>query len=183
MKLRVSSRSKCSTHSSSFNMTVSVFEGVSPILPIVIFFVFLTIVSIVYQHFLHPIARFPGPFLAGLTDLSKFSYFWSLQIDKKLFALHEKYGPIVRIGPNELSFYGAGAVAPIYKSGRVMVKSHFYDGFTAFKPNVFGTRDEDVRLSFCLLSSSSHRLGARLAKTTNGSRVFHSFDGWNGSGV
>ena len=59
-------------------------------------------------------------------------------------ALHEKYGPIVRIGPNDLNFNGSEAVVPIFKSGRTMPKSAFYDGFTTFKANLFGTRDEDV---------------------------------------
>ncbi|KAF2092698.1 cytochrome P450 [Rhizodiscina lignyota] len=125
-------------------MIVSVLSDVSPILLLLNFCFVLAIVYLVYQRFLHPLARFPGPLVASLTDLSKFSYFWSLQIDKQLFALHEKYGPIVRIGPNDLSFYGADAVAPIYKSGRVMTKSHFYDGFTTFKPNLFGSKDEDL---------------------------------------
>ena len=48
------------------------------------------------------------------------------------------------IGPNDLDFQDADAVAAIYKSGRIMPKSSFYDGFTAFKANVFGTRDEAV---------------------------------------
>jgi hypothetical protein len=99
---------------------------------------------VIYQRFFHPLSQYPGPFFGGLTDLLKFSYFWSLDIDKQIAKLHETYGPIVRIAPNELSFWGPHAVAPIYKSGRAMVKSSFFDGFTAFKPNLFGTRNEDV---------------------------------------
>jgi benzoate 4-monooxygenase len=136
-------------------MIVSIFECVPPILLLLISCFILMTVYVAYQRLLHPIARFPGPILASLTDLFKFYYFWSLQIDKKLFALHEKYGPIVRIGPNELSFYGADAVAPIYKSGRATTKSRFYDGFTTFKPNLFGNKDEDVRLLFYFLCSNS----------------------------
>ncbi|RFU30913.1 hypothetical protein B7463_g5418, partial [Scytalidium lignicola] len=82
-------------------------------------------------------------FFSHLTDIAKFLYFWSLDIDKKTENLHKKYGPVVRIAPNELSFWGPNAVAPIYKSGRGMVKSRFYDGFTTFKPNLFGTTDEE----------------------------------------
>lgn len=126
-------------------MIVSILEGISSISFLFGSLALLVAGYVVYQRLLHPLSRFPGPFFASLTDLFKFSYFWSLQIDKKLFALHEKYGPIIRIGPTELSFYGADAVLPIYKSGRVMTKSPFYDGFTTFKPNLFGSRDEDVR--------------------------------------
>lgn len=164
-------------------MILSIFVGVPPILLLPISCFILMTVYVGYQRFLHPIARFPGPILASLTDLFKFYYFWSLQIDKKLLALHEKYGPIVRIGPNELSFYGADAVAPIYKSGRVMTKSRFYDGFTTFKPNLFGNKDEDVRLLFWFFVRTHGMAGPRLAKTTNGPRIFFSFDDWNGSSV
>lgn len=57
------------------------------------------------------------------------------------------------IGPNDLDFQDADAVAAIYKSGRIMPKSSFYDGFTAFKANVFGTRDEHAGLSelYCVI--------------------------------
>lgn len=61
-----------------------------------------------------------------------------------LLELHEKYGPVVRIGPNDLSFQHAAAIDAIYKSGRKLIKSNFYDGFTTFHPNLFGTRDEEV---------------------------------------
>jgi hypothetical protein len=101
-------------------------------------------VYIAYQLFLHPLSKYPGPLLCRLTDLQKLQFYASKHIDTKTLELHQRYGPIVRIAPNELSFCGAGAVAPIYKSGRSMTKSHFYDAFTAFKPNLFGTRDEEV---------------------------------------
>lgn len=164
-------------------MIFSIVEGVSPAIIILLSFIALLTVYVVYQRLLHPLARFPGPFLAGLTEISKFSYFWSLQIDRKLFALHEKYGPIVRIGPNELSFYGAEAVAPIYKSGRVMPKSHFYDGFTTFKPNLFGNLDEDVRLSSIFPSRTKPESDPRLKKTSNGPRLLYSFHDWNGNSL
>jgi len=63
---------------------------------------------------------------------------------EKLLKLHEQYGPVVRYGPNELSFWGVKAINPIYKSGRKVLKSDFYDGFTTFYPNLFGTKDEEV---------------------------------------
>lgn len=72
---------------------------------------------IIYQRYLHPLARFPGEFAASLTDFTKASYFWSLSIDKKILSLHEKYGPVVRIAPNELSFWDPEALSAIFKSG------------------------------------------------------------------
>lgn len=58
-----------------------------------------------YRIFLSPISHIPGPKLAALTYFYQF-YFdvyphqgrWIFQQQK----LHEQYGPIVRVGPNEL---------------------------------------------------------------------------------
>lgn len=60
---------------------------------------------------------------------------------------HEKYGDVVRVGPNDLSFKSGEAVSTIYKAGRSLPKTGFYDGFTAFNPNLFGTKDEEVYFS------------------------------------
>ncbi|KAH8806130.1 cytochrome P450 [Xylogone sp. PMI_703] len=105
---------------------------------------FYTILYVLYQRFFHPLAKYPGPFFATLTDLGRFNYFYSLKIDQILFELHRKYGPIVRYGPNDLSFWEGKAVVKIYKAGRSMPKSAFYNGFTVFKPNMFGTTDETI---------------------------------------
>lgn len=58
--------------------------------------------------------------------------------------LHEEYGDVVRIGPNQLSFSQGEAVHRIYKAGRKLPKTRFYDGFTSFNPNLFGTQNEEV---------------------------------------
>lgn len=70
---------------------------------------------------------------------------YKLVLHEKLVELHQKYGPVVRIGPNHLHFWDGEAIAPIYKAGRKMGKTEFYGAFTAFNPNLFGGRDEDVK--------------------------------------
>ncbi|KAI0195873.1 cytochrome P450 [Astrocystis sublimbata] len=48
-----------------------------------------------------------------------------------ILALHEKYGPVVRIAPNELSFSSASSWDDIYgfrPGHRTFIKSAFYDG-------------------------------------------------------
>ncbi|KAH8816733.1 putative benzoate 4-monooxygenase cytochrome P450 [Xylogone sp. PMI_703] len=99
---------------------------------------------VIYYRYLHPLAKYPGPFLASLTNFWKAYHYWKQDFHHNMLTLHDEYGSIVRIGPNDLAFNGAEAIAPIYKSGRHMPKSVFYDAFTAFKPNVFGTRDETL---------------------------------------
>ncbi len=61
-----------------------------------------------------PLRRVPGPLIA------KLSKFWILAIELSgrralyVHALHQRYGPVVRVGPNELSFATAAAARDIY---------------------------------------------------------------------
>ncbi|KAM0802103.1 cytochrome P450 [Usnea florida] len=73
----------------------------------------------VYRLTLHPLARFPGPRLAAVTslygasfDLRKNSCYVKIIAD-----LHDKYGPIVRIYPNQLHINDIDAYNQVYKVG------------------------------------------------------------------
>ena len=55
--------------------------------------------------------------------------------------LHEQYGPVVRIGPKELSFASAEHVQHIYGQNTSMVKAKIYDIFSP--ATVFNLRDPD----------------------------------------
>ena len=100
----------------------------------------------VYNRYFHPLSKFPGPFWASQTDVWKTYHLCTKRLPNTFTLLHRRYGPVVRIGPNDISFESVDAIDPIYKSGRRVVKSSFYDGFTTFHPNLFGTRDEEVSL-------------------------------------
>ncbi|KAH7247760.1 cytochrome P450 [Fusarium solani] len=104
----------------------------------------LAVLYVFYYRNIHPLSKYPGPFLASFTNLWKVQQLWSLHLPDTLIALHEKHGDIVRIGPNQLSFRQGDAVPKIYKAGRTLAKTPFYDGFTSFNPNLFGTQDEEV---------------------------------------
>ncbi|KAJ5514829.1 Cytochrome P450 E-class group I [Penicillium fimorum] len=94
--------------------------------------------------YFHPLSKYPGPKIASLTNIWKAYYVYKLVLHEKLVELHQQYGPVVRIGPNHLHFCDGEAIAPIYKGGRKMGKTEFYDAFTAFNPNLFGGRDENI---------------------------------------
>lgn len=102
---------------------------------------------VVYQVYFHPLARFPGPFLASVTDLWQVYQFLTLRQPYNLTELHAKYGQFVRYGPDKLSITAEDAVPTIYqKGGRMMPKTEYYDAFGAAHPNVFGMRDEAVSI-------------------------------------
>lgn len=60
------------------------------------------------------IHKYPGPFLAGFTDLWRFYDAYGRRSEKTFIALHEKYGDVVRIGPNVLSFADPKSLKTIY---------------------------------------------------------------------
>jgi len=87
---------------------------------------------------------FPGPFWAKLTGLWRVYHELRGDTPAILLRYHRKHGACLRVAPNELDFDSADVIDAIYKKGRSYVKSDFYDGFTAIKPNMFGGRDEDL---------------------------------------
>lgn len=63
---------------------------------------------------IHPLHHIPGPLLAKSTQLCQFI---SLvkgrpRVDQQI--LHQQYGPVVRIGPNEVSIADTSALSPIF---------------------------------------------------------------------
>jgi hypothetical protein len=80
----------------------------------------LNVINItLYNLYLHPLRKFPGPKLAAITP-----YYWTWKIligQKHTYAKkwHEQYGEVVRVQPNELSFIGESAWKDIYAHKQV----------------------------------------------------------------
>lgn len=66
------------------------------------------------NYFYHGLHKYPGPFLASLTDWWRFFDVWGRRPDVTHNQLHRKYGDIVRLGPNALSFASPLALKSIY---------------------------------------------------------------------
>lgn len=113
-------------------------------------FIFILVCYVIYQRHLHPLATYPGPLVASLTNIWKSYYVYNHVLHEKLVELHEQHGAVIRIGPNHLHFWNAEAVTPIYKAGKAMGKTEFYDAFTTFNPNLFGTKNEAVSSDYLL---------------------------------
>ncbi|KAF2275234.1 benzoate 4-monooxygenase cytochrome-like protein P450 [Westerdykella ornata] len=95
-------------------------------------FLYLLLLSL-YRLTLHPLARYPGPRLAALTDI--YLAYHAYRGDRHLcyHAAHQKYGPVVRIGPNSLSFNTSSALKTIYMPRANVRKADFYTAFPANK--------------------------------------------------
>ncbi|KAI1840221.1 hypothetical protein JX265_010783 [Neoarthrinium moseri] len=89
----------------------------------------------------------PGPFLA------KFSRVWLLYVSRwghraeRVDELHKKWGPVVRIQPNQFSIADDEAIPVIYGHKNGFPKSDYYDAFISMKPGIFSTRDKAVHVA------------------------------------
>ncbi|KAL2126473.1 hypothetical protein VTI74DRAFT_844 [Chaetomium olivicolor] len=73
-----------------------------------------------------PLKKYPGPFLAGWTNLWRVWQVISGEYAPRMKKLHEKYGPIVRIGPNLLDLDIPELYRIIYGTDGKWIKSDFY---------------------------------------------------------
>lgn len=87
----------------------------------------------VYRLYFHSLRQFPGPRIAAITSgYSIYHNIFQGGISIILPALHEKYGPVVRIGPDELHFSSPKAYKIIYSSDTTFIKDPgFYQFFGA----------------------------------------------------
>ncbi|KAM0241478.1 hypothetical protein ACHAP5_007517 [Fusarium lateritium] len=93
--------------------------------------------SILYNVLFSPLKNVPGPILARFTDLWYVNRVRKGQFERDNIALHRKYGPIVRYGPNRYSFNHPEAAQIIYGVGKAdkFAKSSFYRAFTTPNPD------------------------------------------------
>ncbi|KAK8123580.1 Cytochrome P450 monooxygenase sdnE [Apiospora kogelbergensis] len=101
----------------------------------------------VYRVTLHPLAKFPGPRLAATTEWYEFyhdivrqgKFIWHIQ------KLHDQYGPIVRIMPNELHIRDPDYYDEIYApSSKKRDKSAAWVTLGGSTGSVFATADHNL---------------------------------------
>ncbi|KAH0591776.1 hypothetical protein MHUMG1_10475 [Metarhizium humberi] len=118
------------------------------------------VAKFVYNVYFHPLANFPGPTSWTLTRLP-----WVMHLTRgdqhiQIKALHDCYGPVVRIAPDELSFIKGSAWADIYAGGnrnKGLPKNNVIFGAQQFRNLLDGTDDEYFRMRKVLAASFSAR--------------------------
>lgn len=89
-----------------------------------------------------PLATVPGPWYSRFTHLV---LKYEIMRGRRIFYvhdLHERYGPIVRLSPEEVAVADGGAFAQIHKIGSGFNKSPWYDTITPNRsPGIFTMRD------------------------------------------
>ncbi|OTA96585.1 hypothetical protein M434DRAFT_67275 [Hypoxylon sp. CO27-5] len=88
-----------------------------------------------YRISLHPLRKYPGPFLAKLSDCYGGFYASLGCLPRITWQDHLKYGPVMRHGPDRLVFNSVAALKDIYQNDR-LTKSRVYL-VTQRAPNVY----------------------------------------------
>ncbi|KAJ0165189.1 Versicolorin B desaturase, partial [Colletotrichum tanaceti] len=90
---------------------------------------------VVYNLYFHPLAEYPGPWLGRASLLWRFIHTTTGHIHLDLEKLHRKYGPVVRVSPNELSFGSTESWKAVYGHSNAErptpTKGPFYEIFAA----------------------------------------------------
>jgi len=70
--------------------------------------------GIIYNLYFHPLAKFPGPKLNAASPLPGIYSLLKGRLPLENKKLHDKYGSVVRVSPNELAFNSVQAWEDIY---------------------------------------------------------------------
>ncbi|KAE9368678.1 fusicoccadiene C-8 hydroxylase [Stipitochalara longipes BDJ] len=84
---------------------------------------------VIYRIFFHPLANFPGPKIAAATYWYEccWDIFGNGSYFRQIVKMHAKYGPIVRINPNELVVQDPEFFSTLYVPG-VVRRTNFHPG-------------------------------------------------------
>ena len=84
--------------------------------------VVIAVTRLLYFRYKNGFSKHKGPFLASFTDLWRLLYAY-LKVDQApMLDVHEKYGDVVRLGPNMFSFAKPEAIKDIYGAGKAWDK-------------------------------------------------------------
>ncbi|KAL7625826.1 hypothetical protein AAE478_005049 [Parahypoxylon ruwenzoriense] len=105
----------------------------------------LIAIRLLYKRYASPLRSYPGPFLASCSRLWKLISTASENTHLHHIELHRKYGPVVRIAPNELSFSSPTVARNVLSAGKRFYKTDFYSVFPPPEnPDIFTEIREDV---------------------------------------
>jgi hypothetical protein len=71
---------------------------------------------LIINYFRNPLRKVPGPFWAKFSNLWLVYHTRQGKMHRKIIEVHEKYGPLVRLGPHEISTSDIDSLKVIYGS-------------------------------------------------------------------
>lgn len=109
---------------------------------------FHTLCTLLLRRYRPGLRQIPGPWHASVSDFDRVRSCATGQQMTHHLRLHERYGPLVRIGPNHISFADTEIIPTVYSIGSKFYKSDFYSLFDIKAPGgqvptIFSVRDEE----------------------------------------
>ncbi|EUC50975.1 hypothetical protein COCMIDRAFT_21686 [Bipolaris oryzae ATCC 44560] len=121
--------------------------------------VFSVLIYLARNYYKRDLNKYPGPLACAFTDWYRFFKAWQRKPEQWHIDCHKKYGDIVRLGPNCLSFANPKSVKAIYALGKGFTKSDFY-------PVQMATSKEGKKLP-TLFSTQSEEYHSQLKRSVN----------------
>ena len=100
---------------------------------------------LVYNRFFHPLAHVPGPFWASLSELYRFYHNFAAgngALYHQFEPLRDKYGPVIRIAPNEVLLADPAHYDGIYSMTSKHAKDPAFYTLAGAPGTVFSTVDD-----------------------------------------
>ncbi|OBR08002.1 Fatty acid synthase subunit alpha reductase [Colletotrichum higginsianum IMI 349063] len=102
----------------------------------------IVVIFLIRQLVFHPLAAYPGPFLAKCTDLYAAWHAWRGTLHLDMYRCHKKYGPVVRYAPGRLLINSNTAAKAISSHGANVIKSKAYGALVHGAPNTLTLRNK-----------------------------------------
>ena len=97
---------------------------------LIAFFLYLC-ATCIYRLYFSPLATIPGPWYAAISDFWLTTHVARLQQCMTVQALFERYGPVVRVGPNKVVFSDLTTMRSVYCVHK-FDKSPFYKALLTY---------------------------------------------------
>ncbi|KAF5583101.1 cytochrome P450 monooxygenase [Fusarium subglutinans] len=107
-----------------YSLTTLLFGGIAAL-------VVAALIWLVFSELTSPLRSYPGPFLARWTNLWRLYQVQTQRYQWTIKDLHDKYGPVVRIGPNLLDLDYPELIKTIYSTDGKWCKTEFYHNSSA----------------------------------------------------
>lgn len=117
-----------------------------------IFIAVYWLVWTVYARTLHPLAKIPGPFWPSISRTWLMYHHHKGDIEIVERALHERYGQIIRLAPDEVAVADPKAIPQIYSVQKPLKKTGWYHPWRPqgldSQPDLFTQTDEKAHSAY-----------------------------------
>ena len=121
------------------------------------------VIRCIYRIFLHPLRHIPGPLHTKCSSLWLVYHQYIGDTCTAIHRLHDVYGPVVRIAPNDIDMAKNDALGPIYvdqggfNKSEYYLKFHIYGHLTIFSTLALAERSSRAKAVLPVFSTQSIR--------------------------